>query len=99
MNERAAVERPGDEQRAASARIGAAGRLLREGKSDVPDGFAKLLFGHAAPEDVVGYEARELAALAPRGLDVPRQPQAGHLENPLRSARRRRPATGSRRSR
>jgi glutamate dehydrogenase len=64
MNERAAVESPGDDQRAASARIGAAGRLLREGKSEVPDGFAKLLFGHAAPEDVVGYEARELAALA-----------------------------------
>ena len=64
MNEQAAVERPGDDQRAASARIGAAGRLLREGKSKVPDGFAKLLFGHAAPEDVVGYEARELAALA-----------------------------------
>jgi glutamate dehydrogenase len=64
MNEQAIVERPGDDQRAASARIGAAGRLLREAKSEVPDGFAKLLFGHAAPEDVVGYEARELAALA-----------------------------------
>lgn len=64
MNEQVVSERPGDEQRAASARIGAAGRLLREGKDDVPDGFARLLFGHVVPEDLVAYDARELAALA-----------------------------------
>ena len=33
-------------------------------KSDVPDDFVALLFGRAAPEDLVGYEAAELAALA-----------------------------------
>ena len=33
-------------------------------KSDVPDDFVALLFGRAAPEDLVGYDAGELAALA-----------------------------------
>ena len=30
----------------------------------MPDDFAALLFGRAAPEDLVGYDAAELAALA-----------------------------------
>ena len=30
----------------------------------MPDGFAALLFGRAAPEDLVGYDAAELASLA-----------------------------------
>ncbi len=64
MNDQPNIQRPGDEQRAASARIGAADRLLRDDGHGVPAGFAELLFEHAAPEDVVAYEARELAALA-----------------------------------
>jgi glutamate dehydrogenase len=53
----------GEEERSALARIGAAGKLLRGGRSDVPDGFVGLLYGRAAPEDLVGYRADELAAL------------------------------------
>src|SRR3954466_11127307 len=58
------VDRPDREERAARARIDAAAKLLRGGRSDVPDDFVALLFGRAAPEDLVGYEAAELAALA-----------------------------------
>src|SRR3954447_9196432 len=64
MNQQAIVDRPDREDRAARARIDAAAKLLRGGKSDVPDDFVALLFGRAAPEDLVGYEAAELAALA-----------------------------------
>ena len=64
MNQPAIIDRPDREGRAARARIDAAGKLLRGGKSDVPDDFVALLFGRAAPEDLVGYDAAELAALA-----------------------------------
>jgi glutamate dehydrogenase len=64
MNQQAIIDRPDREDRAARARIDAAAKLLRGGKSDVPDDFVALLFGRAAPEDLVGYEAAELAALA-----------------------------------
>jgi glutamate dehydrogenase len=49
-------------ERAARARIAAAGKLLH-GRGDPPDGFAALLLGHTAPEDLIGYQAEELAAL------------------------------------
>ncbi len=58
------IDGPAGEERAARARIDAAAKLLRGGKSDVPDDFVALLFGRAAPEDLVVYEAAELAALA-----------------------------------
>src|SRR3954452_635553 len=64
MNQQAIVDRPDREDRAARARIDAAAKLLRGGESDVPDDFVALLFGRAAPEDLVGYEAAELAVLA-----------------------------------
>ena len=64
MNQQTFVDRPGDGERAASARIAAAGKLLRGDKSEAPDDFAKLLFGRGDPEDLIGYEAKELAALA-----------------------------------
>src|ERR1043165_6124509 len=64
MTQHMTAEHSSPEQRSVRARVGAAGKLLREGKIDVPDGFAALLFGRAAPEDVVRYDAAELAALA-----------------------------------
>src|SRR5436305_14699311 len=64
MNQQAIIDRPDREDRAARARIEAAAKLLRGSKSDVADDFVALLFGRAAPEDLVGYEAAELAALA-----------------------------------
>ena len=64
MNQQAIVDRPDREDRAARVCIDAAAKLLRGSKSDVPDYFVALLFGRAAPEDLVGYEAAELAALA-----------------------------------
>ena len=62
MNRQTAVDRSVEEERAASARIAAAAKLLRG--ADVPDDFAKLLFGHADAEDLTVYNAAELAVLA-----------------------------------
>src|SRR3954451_13928083 len=64
MNQPAIVDRPDGEDRAARVRIDAAAKLLRGGKSEVPDDFVGLLFGRAAPEDLIGYHAAELAVLA-----------------------------------
>src|SRR4029078_13619652 len=64
MNQQAITSRPGSEERAARARIDAAAKLLRSDKGNVPAEFVALLFGRAAPEDLVGYEAAELAVLA-----------------------------------
>ncbi|MEA3027175.1 MAG: glutamate dehydrogenase [Alphaproteobacteria bacterium] len=64
MNKQAIIDRSGGGERAARARIDAAAKLLRGDKGNVPDGLVALLFGRAAPEDLVGYEASELAALA-----------------------------------
>jgi glutamate dehydrogenase len=64
MDQQTITSRPGSEERAARARIDAAAKLLRGDKSNVPGEFAALLFGRAAPEDLVGYDAAELAVLA-----------------------------------
>ena len=64
MTQEEIADRSSAEERAARARIGAAGKLLRTDKGGAPDDFATLLFGHAAPEDLVGYEPAQLAALA-----------------------------------
>src|SRR5436853_6067796 len=96
MNQQAIVDRPDREDRAARARIDAAAKLLRGGKSDLPDDFVALLFGRAAPEDLVGYEAADLAALAreawafaatrkPGALKIrigqPKAPDSEHLKS------------------
>jgi glutamate dehydrogenase len=52
------------EQQSTRARLGAAGDLLRSERGETPDNFAELLFARTAPEDLIGYEAAELAALA-----------------------------------
>ena len=64
MTQHVTAERSSAEERSARARIGAAAKLLRDAKSDAPDGFVALIFGRAAPEDLVRYDAAELAALA-----------------------------------
>ena len=62
MNLQTVVDRSAEEERAASARLAAATKLLRGAKGDVPDDFAKLLFGRADAEDLIAYDAAELAA-------------------------------------
>jgi glutamate dehydrogenase len=52
-----------DEERAARRLIEQAGSILR-GLLDMPQSFAPLLFARVSPEDLVRYEARELAELA-----------------------------------
>jgi glutamate dehydrogenase len=51
------------DERAAMALTDAASRLIDNG-DDVPPGFVELLFARVVPEDLVGYSADELAALA-----------------------------------
>jgi glutamate dehydrogenase len=59
------ASRPGGEQeRTVRAHIDAAGELLHGERGEGADALVALLFGRAAPEDVIGYEAAELAALA-----------------------------------
>jgi glutamate dehydrogenase len=53
-----------EEERAAGARIDAAAQLLNGDRIDGADRFVALLFGRAAPEDLVSYDKNELAALA-----------------------------------
>jgi hypothetical protein len=74
MNHQALTDRPSGEDHAARARMDAAAKLLRGDKSNVPEDFVALLFGRAAPEDLVGYGARRLG--------VPGGPQAGGAERP-----------------
>jgi glutamate dehydrogenase len=51
------------DERAALALTDAASRLLGNGHN-VPQGFVELLFARVVPEDLIGYSADELAALA-----------------------------------
>jgi glutamate dehydrogenase len=53
-----------DEERAARRLIQQAATILSGLRGDIPERFAALLFARAAPEDLVRYEARELAGLA-----------------------------------
>src|SRR6266436_2118170 len=53
-----------DEERAEEALIAAATRLLRSAAPDIPADFTAALFSHAAPEDLMHYDPRQLAALA-----------------------------------
>ena len=54
----------GDEERAAQALLAAAGRILADTHRDVPAEFVTGLFGRAVPEDLMRYDAREIAELA-----------------------------------
>ncbi|MGA2129587.1 MAG: NAD-glutamate dehydrogenase domain-containing protein, partial [Xanthobacteraceae bacterium] len=53
-----------EEARGARRLIGQAGTILTGLHGDMPESFAAQLFARAAPEDLVRYEPRELAALA-----------------------------------
>ncbi len=53
-----------DEERAAQALLTAAGKVLADGHRDVPPDFVAGLFARAVPEDLMRYDAREIAALA-----------------------------------
>src|SRR6516165_3890969 len=53
-----------DEERAEEALIAAAARLLESAASEIPSDFTAALFSHAAPEDLMHYDPRQLAALA-----------------------------------
>ena len=53
-----------DEDRAARRLIEQAGTILNGLRGDMPESFAAMLFAGAPPEDLIRYEARELAELA-----------------------------------
>src|SRR5437016_3460030 len=53
-----------DEERTARRLVAQVGTILTGLHGDMPERFAAQLFARAAPEDLVHYEARELAALA-----------------------------------
>src|SRR5205085_3486623 len=53
-----------DDDRAARRLIEQAGTILKGLRGDMPESFAPLMFAGVSPEDLVRYEARELADLA-----------------------------------
>jgi glutamate dehydrogenase len=53
-----------EEGRAAARLIEQMSTILKGLRDDMPAGFAAALFARAAPEDLLAYEARELASLA-----------------------------------
>ena len=60
-----AADLPGiDEERAAQALIAAAGKVLGGKQREAPEGFVGALLSRAVPEDLMRYDARELADLA-----------------------------------
>jgi glutamate dehydrogenase len=54
----------GDEEYAAKRLVEQAGTILKGLRGDMPESFTPLLFARVSPEDLVRYEARELADLA-----------------------------------
>jgi glutamate dehydrogenase len=64
-NAMVAADLPGtDEERAEAALIAAAGKILRGSHRDIPEDFVAGIFAHAAPEDLLRYDPRQLAELA-----------------------------------
>ncbi|MGE3147845.1 MAG: NAD-glutamate dehydrogenase [Pseudorhodoplanes sp.] len=59
-----------DEERAALDFIDDAASALHAQQPDIPKTFVSHLFGRVAPEDLVGYEPEELAALAAQAWDM-----------------------------
>src|SRR3954468_24027864 len=53
-----------DEERAARRLIEQAGTILKGLRGDMPESFTAVLFAGVTAEDLVRYEARELAELA-----------------------------------
>ena len=88
MTQHVAVDRSTPEDRSARARIGAAGKLLRDSKGDVPDGFAALLFARTRPGGPGALRRGRARGACARGVVVLRRAQGGRAENPLRVAGR-----------
>jgi glutamate dehydrogenase len=82
-----------EEEDAARRLLHEAGAVLRSHVSDVPQDFVAQLFGGAAPEDLVHYEAAEIAEIAEAtwGFLAERQPQTRKIR-----IGRPRPASGAR---
>src|SRR5579872_5022253 len=66
-----------DDERAGRRLIDQAGTILTGSRGDVPASFVVLLLARAAPEDLVRYDARELAAFAERAWDFLQDRKSG----------------------
>lgn len=77
LDKLAAISASDVEQTRAQEAIGQAGAALKAQRGEIPDGFAEHLFGQVVPEDVVRYEASELAQLAARIWDFMQQRKPG----------------------
>ena len=62
-----------EEERGARQRTREAATILSGRRGDLPDGFVQTLFGRASAEDVLRYEAAELATLAEAAWEALRQ--------------------------
>ncbi|MGE3995845.1 MAG: NAD-glutamate dehydrogenase, partial [Variibacter sp.] len=77
----------GDDERAARQVIAQSEIILSANLGDIPKDFSARLFAHAAPEDLLRYDAREIAALAEQAWALLMRPRAAgrttvSFENP-----------------
>ena len=77
LDKLAAINASDAEQARAHEAIEQAGAALKLRRGEIPEGFAERLFGQVVPEDVVRYEAIELAQLAGRVWDFMQQRKPG----------------------
>jgi len=82
----------GEEEQVAALLVATAGTLLESQGTGAPKAFVDALFGLTVPEDVVRYDAREVAALAEAawGFLAERKPGASkiRLETPAAAGER-----------
>ncbi len=77
-----------EQERAGRRLIEQMGTILAGMRDDIPSGFGAALFARAAPEDLLAYEARELAALAEETWAFLLDRTPGAAEDPFRIRRR-----------
>src|SRR6266540_5788069 len=68
----------GSEEERAGRQLAAQAEIILSGRrGDIPPGFVALLFGRAAPEDLLRYQPKELAALAEEAWALLQQRKPG----------------------
>ena len=77
-----------EEERAARRLIEQAGTILKGSRGGIPDSFAAVMFAGVTPEDLVRYEAREIADLAEAAWLFLQERKAAIAEGALRGAAR-----------
>ncbi len=84
-----------EEEGLAHASLAQAGAALHGRRPDIPAGFVAHLYARTVPEDVVRYDAVELAALAERAFDFLASARRARRKSAARPCACTRPASTS----